>query len=496
MKKPYFPDIFNQPIDEFKKHLEDEDNGRIIFSGHYGVGKTRFLEDFFQPENQRKILGKEKYNVYRLSPVNYALVHNDDIIDYIKYDIVTDFLKREYHSGQSYADLFSTLPEFLNKHADLVLATVCYMIPKVGKEVEEIWNKIMEVRKEWQKYQVEKKKMDEDWLEDLLSKVETKAGSFYANDVVTAIIKQWVNREGKHNILIIDDLDRLDPEHIFRILNVFSAHFGKDYFDLTQNKFGFNKVILVADYGNIRNLFHHRYGEKADFAGYMDKFFSTEVYHFDNNAALTSILKKVFDSFSFKNVGREQEGFHHQLFGDGFLLQLLTLFVSARRVRLRSLVRLYGKEWDIHRQPIQFSRKHQPIDAYQFPMVMRLRFLQDLIGDPVILDHLLDECREKNIPFDPRDQFFGTLLLVASFRKHNYLASSENVFEEEFEKHYIAVSPNVNGGHHLIDAQVASRRGTGNERKIEGAFSASPSEFWIALKNAINELRRISFIKQ
>lgn len=56
----------------------------------------------------------------------------------------------------------------------------------------------------------------------------------------------------------------MDPEHIFRILNVFSAHFGDDLdADFSHNKFGFDKVLLLCDYDNIKNIYHHFYGLKV-----------------------------------------------------------------------------------------------------------------------------------------------------------------------------------------------------------------------------------------
>ena len=44
-------------------------------------------------------------------------------------------------------------------------------------------------------------------------------------------------RNKKKNVLVIDDLDRIDPEHIFRILNILSVH--NNHFD-SENKFSFD----------------------------------------------------------------------------------------------------------------------------------------------------------------------------------------------------------------------------------------------------------------
>ena len=75
-------------------------------------------------------------------------------------------------------------------------------------------------------------------------------------------------------VLVVEDLVRIDPGHIFRILNVLSAHmtYINGYDDGTKNKFNFDKVLLLCDYANIENIYHHLYGEKTDFKGYISKF--------------------------------------------------------------------------------------------------------------------------------------------------------------------------------------------------------------------------------
>lgn len=86
-------------------------------------------------------------------------------------------------------------------------------------------------------------------------------------------------------VLIIEDLDRIDPAHIFRILNVFSAHFdrhtpGVVEFETTcgGNKFCLDKIISVCDIDNIKNIYAHIYGEKTDFIGYISKFSNSKEY--------------------------------------------------------------------------------------------------------------------------------------------------------------------------------------------------------------------------
>jgi hypothetical protein len=96
----------------------------------------------------------------------------------------------------------------------------------------------------------------------------------------------------KKSILILDDLDRIDPEHIFRIMNVFWAHFNLEH-KTDVNKFWFDKIILVWDYDNLKSIFHHKYWDETDFNGYINKFFSSEIYFFDNSKMVKSLVQDI-----------------------------------------------------------------------------------------------------------------------------------------------------------------------------------------------------------
>lgn len=91
--------------------------------------------------------------------------------------------------------------------------------------------------------------------------------------LITNAIECWrLENSTKNIILMIEDLDRMDPSHVFRILNIFSAHIDYSYTNEYCNKFGFDKIITVCLYENIRNIFKHVYGDKTDFNGYIRKF--------------------------------------------------------------------------------------------------------------------------------------------------------------------------------------------------------------------------------
>src|SRR5690606_38625896 len=123
----------------------------------------------------------------------------------------------------------------------------------------------------------------------------------FEEDFYSQLILQLVNQlkasqsdtdDCKETVLIIDDLDRVDPDHIFRILNVLSAQIDKVG---TNNKFGFDKIILVFDQCNVRNIFKNRYGANVDYVGYIDKFYSHVIFEFKNFVGLKDAAIKLFN---------------------------------------------------------------------------------------------------------------------------------------------------------------------------------------------------------
>lgn len=49
---------------------------------------------------------------------------------------------------------------------------------------------------------------------------------------------------------------------------------------LVGNKFGVSNVVFVMHEGNTKAIFHHFYGEDADYKGYMSKFYNKDIFTF------------------------------------------------------------------------------------------------------------------------------------------------------------------------------------------------------------------------
>ncbi len=235
---------------EFEEHLSKEDNQNILFSGKFGSGKTIFLKRYFDDHN-------DKYETIHLYPVNYSISSNEDIFKLVTADIAGELLSREFIStNKKFQESLKSVIKS-EKFWDFLEA-----LPKVGKVIE-IGNTVKDIL-------ADIKKPESD-----IDKVKTYLDTISSNDPVKEIITQALSSIcNKKKILVIDDLDRIDPEHLFRILNVLTAYCDSNI------GLGFDKIILVCDIENVRTIFHHRYGPEADFYGYISKFYSKGFFRF------------------------------------------------------------------------------------------------------------------------------------------------------------------------------------------------------------------------
>lgn len=288
-------ELFVDNAKRFAEHMLVSNNERIIFSGRFGTGKTTFLNEFFLEDNQRDHYRKVPFKAVRIYPVNYSIASNEDIFEYIKHDVLVEMLLAKNYKFDSVGLNYWQNAAFdLKSHPAKFISSILTMIPKIGKpgfevSVKEIFDSLKNLKDQLDNsYERNKVKLDELLkVQDALYKEVDRKGSLYEADSITELIRTVLNRSEKRaangdktveDVLIIDDLDRIDPEHIFRILNVFAAHFDTN--SNLPNKFGFDKVILVCDINNIRKIFSTKFGVDTDFNGYIDKFYSTRVFEY------------------------------------------------------------------------------------------------------------------------------------------------------------------------------------------------------------------------
>ncbi|MEZ4828588.1 MAG: hypothetical protein R3C61_20230 [Bacteroidia bacterium] len=390
----------SQPSVAFKKHLALEGNNRIFFSGIFGIGKSYFLKNFFEER-------ANEYLFVRLSPVNYSIANNIDIFDLVRYDILNQLI------GEDDFEIKMIDPDFNEGHfnkaflalrmKNLLESMLIFTAETPGGEQNlligaanfagKIVPKLLEgIEKLAQKYSDEKDRIknteEKLALENLIRRMNLS--NMYNHNIIDWAIQTGMDKmvgkrsENPQNppvekVLIIDDMDRLDPEHIFRLFNVFSVHFP----DEGQNRFGFDKVIFVGDIYNIRSIFHARYGQNSDFSGYIDKFYAHQIFYFNNTEAINDIVEQILVSLP---VDNEITGYSKKIWAK-ITAPILSSMVIAGAVNLRSL-RKYAKIKEtihFHSNKITFKSPQRKYETDQFWSIQTLRLLANMFGDSIIL---------------------------------------------------------------------------------------------------------------
>lgn len=355
------------PKEEFQKHIDIENNSRIIFSGRYGIGKTYFLKKFFDKN--------EAYNTFFLTPINYQISGNEDIMELIKYDILFELIEKEWVTSddEKFSKRLALQFYLLDQSVD-ILPELLSVIPKLGKAVKFVKNLIPFIQG-FQEYVNEIKKGDIDLAKKFAEAIENSKGLVYENDIITQLIYGAIadhKAEEKQNVLIIDDLDRIDPEHIFRLFNIFSAHF--DLEGEFENKFGFDKIIFVCDIENIRNIFHAKYGQNVDFSGYIDKFYSTDCFQFSNEPAVIQSIDLIFAPFVNKLNKKVSK-----VIVDVVKL-LIVDFINSDSINLRDLQNIVTLG-DPFKEPNHFIIGEYEFDDYRYYFFKALFTLRKILGN-------------------------------------------------------------------------------------------------------------------
>ena len=274
-------------LNNFAQYLEKTD--RIILSAKFGDGKTYLLNKL-----RNDAVMKDEYEFFTIYPVNYSVAKNEDVFEYIKRDIIVQFYEKKLLEKIDLNALFGS--EFTFDDLTSVVSFLLSCVP-IGEFYNNVFKKFLEKKEEYE----EKKHT----VDKYLSRFANAAGCIYEEDGYTKLIRRaikWISQDhslnggewkAKKPVLIIEDLGRLDPKHLFRILNVVSAHIDdSNRPDIVGNKFGFSNIVLVMDYDVTKHIFHHFYGAEACYEGYMSKFLSREPFRY----SIKSIMIRAFEA--------------------------------------------------------------------------------------------------------------------------------------------------------------------------------------------------------
>lgn len=273
-------------IKEFDKHLKS--HPRTILSARFGDGKSFFLSA------ARKRL-KNRYAFLTVYPVNYQVAETQDIFEYIKRDLLVQLYSQgvvpeSYEIPDSIASFFF-LQNNWQQFAEEFLKTLSYLDTSNAITATLGAAKFLMALKK--KYDAFKNNGGEIGvrLDNFIASFDNKG--IYESDPITSIlcdiIKSWKKEHRLRKVcLVFEDMDRIDPAHIFRILNVISAQMDYGYkyglspksSSLAGNKFGVDNIVVCLDYDNLKHIFHHFYGPKACFDGYINKFSDKGIFHY------------------------------------------------------------------------------------------------------------------------------------------------------------------------------------------------------------------------
>ena len=301
-------------LKSFKDHLDI--NERTVFSAKFGDGKTYFLNEF------KKKYG-DSYEFITIYPVNYQIADNKEVFEYIKRDILIQMVSKKMIEPSYEIPDSLIFQFFIMQNSDSFLGNLLKILPSLGVPEQTAslflagyhalnWSKKM--AKKYKEYKDAIQSQDENQIiATFLESFSKRIGSPYEIDLITQIIIdniQWFCKSNnKKVILIIEDLDRMDPAHLFRILNIFSAHIDRvyqyqnsstqkeedtTYSELLPNKFGFNNIITVFDYNKTKSIFQHFYGQEANYDGYINKFTSHQPFFYSIDEIAREYFYKVY----------------------------------------------------------------------------------------------------------------------------------------------------------------------------------------------------------
>jgi hypothetical protein len=427
----------------FFEHLQLAENERIILSGIFGLGKTYFINKFFEEKN-------EDFISIKLNPINYSVSANQDVFELIKFDIGFQLFSKNPTFDK---EKFSTLLAgqfFLIENYKEVIISLAKNLSKLDQNLNAIINPTLELGEKIEKFKKERNIDEEEDLKSFLEFFKLKKGTYREEDSISELLNYLVetlrlNSPNKKIVLIIDDLDRIDPEHLFRIMNVFSAHF--DYYDINgKNKFGFDKVVLICDINNIRAIFHNRYGTEIDFSGYIDKFYSTEVFHYNFSSIIVENLSNFFKSVRIdNNILQEYLQSNDENYYKEELFFILNHFILSNGASTRALVNFLKKEFKLPNYTIKTSVHEHPIYSNQTPILGILEILEDILGGKSSVLKALEKAIEKfpYMNFDSFQSFWdsrvGNLIMLVDSQNTN-MAISNNVRIFESDKYNLRVA--------------------------------------------------------
>lgn len=414
----------SKPLEDFK-HFLDTDN-RLIFSAGFGEGKTYFLNEF------KKKYSSEYYFI-TLYPINYVISDNESILEYIKRDICFQ-LANEFCIREDKLDIGGVLKDLKNEVNFKDLLQLFLLIPNIasGGAFSIISGLLADLPKSIG---------DNSYSTDKYLKSFDRIGTIFENDVYTKFIRRTLdsfrNVDHKQTVLIIEDMDRIDPGHMFNILNVFGSHIDRHYIDstdATQNKFGFDKLVTVMSYRNCETLFANKYGDDVDFDGYISKFISSKPFSYSITASARKMLARKL--YSLLGIGGDE---------DPNIIKELCRLLKGHSVRDIEKIYLFNPDTILKNQHsfningLKVSRECNILKIIAYEAMFNL----DLLG----YDHIFNAKNNLSIA-----QLFIPLYILCKGEVRNFKIGQE----------FYNVKPSYDENNNLISLKISEAWGIGS----------------------------------
>ncbi|MBN9298604.1 MAG: hypothetical protein J0I41_16480 [Filimonas sp.] len=439
----------------FKNHLEDKNNDRILFSGKFGTGKTTFINHFFE--------SNESYFKVHLYPVNYSISANEDILEYIKHDILIELLKHGVELDKLDLNFshfsFLYLQENGSTISKMALKRIAAILPgtnSLSAIIDTVSKFFLDDLPSYAEFKKEKNKKynEEEAVTSFLASIKDNEGAIYEHNIISQIIQKKIEdiNKTKTSVLIIDDLERIDPEHIFRLLNVFAASFN--WQNNEKNKFGFDKVVVVCDEVNLQNIFFHKFGIECDYSGYIDKFFSTNVFYYTYNEEAEKLVSVQLEKVHYYSTNAQSDildlqiraMFPNRLFVDMYLLLTELKILSLRNIVRSNRIRVNVSDKRINLSPT-LSRYLSTISV--IPTIV---LLSKFVGSLGILRQKLEKLPPYKIDFDIQD-YTSLLLVFCSYPMHLYQTNRKVSYDLRGRRVTFEIVEDRHQGHSIIKAK-------------------------------------------
>lgn len=162
----------------FLQFLEEANNSNIIFSGIYGIGKSYFINDFFNNQHSKE------YIPIILTPVNYSVASNEDIFEYIKSDILLQLLEKvpcDFNNIQITSSVATYF--YIKNNLDILIGNILSTAEKVCFKTD-IIHQLLKLRENIKKFQKEKSLSENAEVKSFMTKISQKLGSIYESKLL------------------------------------------------------------------------------------------------------------------------------------------------------------------------------------------------------------------------------------------------------------------------------------------------------------------------